>query len=177
VKTLKKDVMIVAWLHDVADHKYDFNGNLNTKVFDFLNDLTNHDEEKTRYYMNIIERISFSKENKCILMKQELDWMEVIGEKGCYVRNIVSDADKLEALGKSGLVRCIEYNRERYLEEHKVEVSNEELISEVRGHAKDKLLRLKDFFIRTEPGKKYAMVLHNELVNELGKMEEFIDEV
>ena len=44
------------------------------------------------------------------------------------------------------------------------------MVKDVKQHAKDKLLRLKDEFIRTKPGKKMAEKLNNEMVEELKKL-------
>jgi hypothetical protein len=40
----------------------------------------------------------------------------------------------------------------------------------VVDHANEKLLKLKDHFIRTETGKLMALPLHNELLDEINKL-------
>jgi uncharacterized protein len=162
-----KDVMIVSWLHDVADHKYDWDGILKLKVENFLNNISN----KVLLLMNIIDRISYSKEDEALKSNSKLDWDEVLGDYGCIIRNIVSDADKLEALGKIGFERCVEYGKISYKKKYGNDMPNNILIYEVKKHANEKLLRLKDEFIHTSYGKSLAEKMHDELIVELNKMQ------
>lgn len=155
-----QDAIIVAWLHDVADHKYDQDGTLKENVYQFLTKLVND----PNLIMNIIERISYSKEVKM----GTTDWPKVLGNHGCLVRNIVSDADKLEALGVNGFDRCVEYTKYDYKKKFNHEIPYEILKKNVLDHADDKLLKLKDLYIRTESGKKMAQDLHKELICCLG---------
>ena len=162
-------VIIVAWLHDVADHKYDKDGALNTLVNDFLMNLLN-DEFECKLIMKIIDMISFSKENNALKAGKEIDFIKMLGITGAYVRNIVSDADKLDALGKGGLERCIKYSIFAYEQKHNIPIPINQLYNEVMHHADDKLLRLKDEFIRTNTGKLIAVKLHSELLEEINKI-------
>src|SRR5438309_1768552 len=73
---MTKDAMMAAWLHDVNDHKYDKDGTLKNKVLEFLQ---SHSQNPT-LIMDIIDRISYSKEDQTIKNKQNLDWIKVIGE-------------------------------------------------------------------------------------------------
>jgi HD superfamily phosphodiesterase len=93
-----------------------------------------------------------------------------LGPDGCKIRDIVSDADKLEAIGVIGIARCKEYTREQYFATHHTHIGDEELAKLVIQHAEEKLLRLKSEFIRTAWGKKMAEPLHDEMVAELEKM-------
>jgi hypothetical protein len=52
--------------------------------------------------MDIIDRISYSKENYSIVNKYNLDWFEVLDDVGCFIWNVVCDPDKIEVLGKIG---------------------------------------------------------------------------
>jgi HD superfamily phosphodiesterase len=157
-------IITVAWLHDVADHKYDNDGTLEHTVKSGINNFFYKKEDQDLVW-NIINRISFSKENKARLENKTLDWDDVLGIEGKFIRNIVSDVDKLEAIGQIGIDRCIMYSKEKYLEKYGHNISNNELIKEVKIHADEKLLRLKDEFIHTEPGKKMAEPLHQEMVD------------
>jgi HD superfamily phosphodiesterase len=161
-----KDCIIVAWLHDVADHKYDHDGKLRQKVIHFLQQNFEHHD----FLMNIIDRISFSKEDQALKRNIKPDWMKVIGQYGCLIRDIVSDADKLEALGQIGFERCVQFTKHKYLEEHHKEIHHVLLKERVLAHAQEKLLRLKDEFIHTSSGKKLAEPLHQDLVIALGKL-------
>lgn len=160
------DIILVAMLHDVADHKYDKDNSLNKQVYDFLE----NNSDKPKLLMDIIERIAYSKEEKNKKSNTPQDWNDILGEYGCQIRNIVSDADKLQALGKIGFERCVEYSRYNYREKNNKEITPELLKQNVIAHANDKLLRLKDEFIYTKTGKEMAIPLHDEFVKLLNEM-------
>ena len=94
-----------------------------------------------------------------------MDWDEVLGSTGLLVRNIISDADKIDGLGIIGLQRCQRYTKNCYQN-----ISQLDLIKKVHEHANEKLLRLKTEFIKTEYGKQLAAPLHDEMILELNKM-------
>lgn len=155
---LRKLVLAVAWLHDVADHKYDTEGDLSRQVEEFLISRWGH--EMSKKIMKAIALVSFSKEEKMMRKGTPIDYEKELGADLCVVRHIVSDADKLEALGQIGLDRCIEYTRHILGKD-----ANEcDVIANVCAHAREKLLRLKTEFIRTPTGKVRAGILHDELV-------------
>jgi HD superfamily phosphodiesterase len=159
--SLLLDAITVAWLHDVSDHKYDHDGTLDSTLDDFGN-------KNIHNYLDIkkaVKLISYSSENKAILAGKPLDYENLLGEHYATVRHIVSDADKLEAIGSVGVRRCIEYSRHA-----KPELSEEELVEEVKKHADEKLLRLKDEFIRTNTGKLLSEPLHKEMIEILATM-------
>lgn len=149
------DAITVAWLHDVSDHKYDHDGMLDKQLDTFgYSNIANFDQIK-----KVVKLISYSSENRAILAGSPLNYEELLGEHFATVRHIVSDADKLEAIGKIGIDRCIEYTT------HSNPGSSEEkIVREVKKHADEKLLRLKDEFIRTPTGKFLASSLHEEMV-------------
>lgn len=161
-------VITVGFLHDVIDHKYDPEKKLVPIMHDFLAQY--YDETDVQLIINIIDRISYSKENNARKQNKKLDWQEVLGDTGCFIRDIVSDADKLEAMGKIGVDRCIEYTIQYYREKNHKGISYQELINEVIKHANEKLLRLKDEFIRTEIGKELARPLHDEMIKLLAEL-------
>lgn len=158
-------VIAVAWLHDIIDHKYDPEKKLAGRMRTFLEGLFSPTD--VQLIFDIIDRVSYSKENTAMKKKEKLDWQEVLGNAGCFVREIVSDADKLEAIGKIGIQRCMEYTSHHYFEKNHKEISQQELVAEVVKHANEKLLRLKDEFIRTTVGKKMAKPLHDEMITML----------
>jgi len=94
----------------------------------------------------------------------------LLGDFGEFVRNVVSDADKLESLGKTGLERCKEYQRHYYRERHNSEIPDYLLTRRVIENLQYRLLMLKDNFIKTQSGKQLAIPLHNELLQELGQL-------
>ena len=157
---LALDTITVAWLHDVLDHKFE---HTDEKIKEFDNFL-NKNVRDPILIKNIIERISFSKEEKSISLNKKLDWPEVLGEQGCTIRDIVSDADKLEALGDTGLQRCINFTKFEYHKKNKTEIPFYLLQMEVINHANKKLLKLKDHYIKTYLGKTLAKPLHEILL-------------
>ena len=81
-KEMIEDVLIVAMLHDVSDHKYDRDGSLGKQLENFLFKYTNQNEKRSSCLIKIIEYISYSKENKAIESNKPLDFVELLGEKG-----------------------------------------------------------------------------------------------
>jgi HD superfamily phosphodiesterase len=143
------DVALIALLHDVADHKYDHDGQLRAKVLEFLEAGQLH----SGTVMACIDAISFSKERalgmRWYTATLEPYWVQI--------RDIVSDADKLEALGAVGGQRCLEYAEE-------LGFHGREALHHFTVQMRTKLMRLRDEFIVTAPAKLMAVSLHDELV-------------
>lgn len=166
-----KLVIIVAWLHDVNDHKYvnENNNDIKKLMVSFLRTLypdnyKNNDNQKFKIIFDIIDRISFSKEKKIRDKDGYYDWLNVLGEIGLEIRDIVSDADKLEALGKIGFGRCKMYTEEIYFKKYNKKIPYNILKENIIKHSHEKLLLLKDEYIRTDIGKKMAQPLHEQLL-------------
>jgi HD superfamily phosphodiesterase len=158
-KNILEDILIVAWLHDVADHKYCEFTNLEQILENFLIEF-----DKGKLYKNIIDRISYSKE----VTNGSSDWNKIIGIEGIIIRNIVSDADKIDALGENGIRRCIEYGFHKY--KH---ATTEEMIQRVKDHAHEKILLLRDKYIKTSIGKKIAEKEHQDTIDILANLNDF----
>lgn len=139
-------IIVVAMLHDVADHKYNY-------PVEMLKQYLDENNYETEKILKIIEAVSYSKEVK------NPNFLQTLTEEELLIRNIVSDADKLFAIGKIGYMRCYEYTKAK-----NPQYSEEELKRQIKIHSDEKLLRLKDQFIRTEPGKRFAVPLHHELI-------------
>lgn len=165
-----KHIIIVALLHDAFDHKFDQDGNMKKATINFLKSVLKIRKDTIEWYINIIERISFSKENKAMLEGTDENWLDVLGSEGLVIRDIVSDADKLEAFD---LGRCILYSRHAYYEKYGEKIHDGQLIENVVKHCEEKLFRLVDF-MRTDVGKEIATKLHDKLVKEVEKLDELI---
>lgn len=164
-------VKTVSWLHDVADHKYcKEDPSLKAKVEAFLDKFTHthrHLIRSDKYrqiwskekILQIIERISFSRQKNL----GTKDWMETLGEQGLLVRNIVSDADKWEAIGEFGIKRCLEYQVEdmERKNQHAGPVKVHKAMVE-HYHEKLKLLASQEFMF-TLPGLIWAKWLDREM--------------
>ena len=134
-------IAYAALLHDVCDHKYKSSIS-KENLFDFVAD--NLGMERATHVLSIINNISYSQEVKGKLEKLEEPYQTY--------RNIISDADKLEALGEVGLRRCMQFS----------EAHNGNVIE----HCHEKLLKLlPDGFIRTNAGKKLAVPGHEYILN------------
>mmetsp|Transcript_1434 Transcript_1434/g.2033 ORF Transcript_1434/g.2033 Transcript_1434/m.2033 type:complete len:293 (-) Transcript_1434:183-1061(-) len=169
---------VVCWLHDVADHKYTKkNPSLSNELASFLLSFT------TKYFClvkgceyehlfnpekisAITERFSFSREKKL----GEEDWLEAIGKEGILIRNYGSDADKLLAIGRFGIIRCAQYSLER-AGEKKEKIDNVELARQVTEHYHEKLKLLSTQYMRTDRGKEIASKLDEEMLNTIKELE------
>lgn len=151
---LIQDAVTVAWLHDIADHKYDHDGTLKQRLDEFgYKNIPNYEEIK-----KVIEYVSYSSENKAILAGTPLDYDSLLTPYYALVRHIVSDADKLEAIGKVGIKRAIEYTTEA-----NPTYTKEQVYHDVWKHAHEKLLRLSTHFIRTPSARTMALERHKEM--------------
>lgn len=138
----EEDVLFLAsHLHDVCDHKYIGRGGITREELESFISAIIGDDKKTRI-MSIIDNVSFSRE---VSGKRE-----VLNFCDNLYLDIISDADRIEALGEVGLQRCISFVKER----------GGNVPLDVLRHCKDKLLRLTDEFMKTIPGKEMAYSGH-----------------
>jgi len=155
---LMLDTITAAWLHDIADHKYDKDGTLEKRLDTFgHSNISNYNDIK-----KVIKYVSYSSENKAILAGTPLDYDSLLTPYYALVRHIVSDADKLEALGKIGITRAIIYTRDA-----NPTFTEKQVIADVRKHAHEKLLRLASEFIRTPTAQQLAQQKEAEMLHEL----------
>ena len=82
-------------------------------------------------------------------------------ENICF-RDIVSDADKLDAIGYAGIERCRDFSKYRA-----PNASCEEIEENVVEHMHDKLLKLLDQYIRTDSAKTIGQPLQKEMLDYL----------
>jgi len=171
-------INIVALLHDVADHKYiSENPELSETLDSFLTRFVNnpayfHQVQGTVMehlfnkisINNIIDRISYSRQKS----QGTTDWYPVLGFSGLLIRNIVSDADKFEAIN---IPRCIEYTKEKLLGENK-SIDLMDIKKAVTKHYYEKLIRLPTMeYMKTFPGWLYAkLILYPDMRNEFNAL-------
>ena len=157
-RNLLQDAITAAWLHDIADHKYDHDGTLEQRLDEFGHKhISNYDNIK-----QVIKYVSYSTENKAILAGTPLDYDSLLTPYYALVRHIVSDADKLQAIGKIGITRALTYTRNA-----NPTYTEAQVIADVRKHADEKLLRLATEFIRTHTARGLARKEHEDMVAEL----------
>ena len=97
---------LAALSHDVLDHKYVAGdvATLRASMEDALKRLAGLDKDQVRAVCLVADNISLSKE-----LRGEVD-LGGLRRCGCLeIRNLVSDADKLDALGLHGLKRLAQY--------------------------------------------------------------------
>ena len=150
-RALYEMVLFSTLLHDVIDHKYQNNlAEKKQKLEMFLLEKLGENAKNIKW---IIDNISYSKEVKYGYPVHENYLVQ-------NARNIVSDADKLEAIGTRGLVRCRQFTMAFHPNANKYEI-----LGLMVDHCREKLLRLKDEFIHTSKGKQMAENDHYVLLD------------
>ncbi|GMI42842.1 hypothetical protein TrCOL_g4923 [Triparma columacea] len=145
-------VKVAAMLHDVADHKYLSREGPGVKASLDAFMSSTFSPKDVLVIHSIIDNISFSAESK-----GKLD-LNLLPPFVLMLRHIVSDADKIEALGPVGLTRCYSYSKEI-----NPTGSEDDHWRHVAVHCDEKLLRLRGEYIRTEGGKKLSEQGHEFL--------------
>jgi uncharacterized protein len=142
-------IMYAALLHDVCDTKYA--GHPKTIDKAALHEYVRNSPLSPRQadmVIFVIENVSFS--------KQRAGRRQVPPDAEFQAHlDIVSDADKIEALGERGIFRCITYTQ----------ATGGRVPADVVVHCKEKLLRLKDDYIVTPTGKALAEPRHRMIVD------------
>jgi HD superfamily phosphodiesterase len=144
--------IVAGLLHDVCDHKYTsyLTDELLIRMDLFLVEtLGEHD---TTIVRKIIDNVSFSKE-----LRGEIDLMEPHVQ---FLRDIVSDSDKLEAIGEIGVDRCLAYQAEIA---DSGSNTNDIVINSER-HIRTTLLLLYPTFFRTMTGENLAKPRHEYML-------------
>jgi HD superfamily phosphodiesterase len=148
------DTITAAWLHDVADHKYDYDGTLEQRLDEFgTANIPNYTEIK-----QVIKYVSYSTEHKAILAGTPLDFPAILGDYYSNIRDIVSDADKLESIGVKGMERSLTYNTDT-----NPTFTRAQVIAEVRKIYDEKLVKLATQFIKTPTARAIAQKEHKEM--------------
>lgn len=141
----RRILMYACLLHDVCDHKY--NHSLSKEDRNKFIEKQLNNPVESQCVIDVIENISYSQEVKGL--RKTLPFPDNM------FQDIVSDADKLEAIGQVGLDRCIAFTLAK----------GGKVPDEVIQHCHDKLLKIKDNYIRTMRGKELAEPLHQVIVD------------
>lgn len=151
-KDFKKLVELCALIHDVNDHKY--KDHLKIGVISKMIS-TVYSKGFVKEHMDmifkIIPSISYTTEKRGLA--KYLPYFYQI------VRDVVSDADKLTAVGTEGIKRCALYTIEK--NEGEKEISK--LCALVMKHYNEKLSILCPHYIRTLPGRMMAIEKQKEM--------------
>ncbi|KAL1919583.1 uncharacterized protein VTP21DRAFT_1514 [Calcarisporiella thermophila] len=171
IKRRPVDLEIVeyaALFHDIGDAKYIIAGSKTARetVLEFFKE-HQFDSAKAELITNIIENVSYRKE----LAAVPDPWRD-----NCIELHIVQDADKLDAMGAFGILRCAAFSgakgRALYNPEEKPieNMTKEQYDAQSKAghgtaisHFHEKLFHLKDR-IKTETGKIMATSRHNYMI-------------
>lgn len=162
--------VICAWLHDVCDKKYAEENN-EQEMRAFLKTINLKElNVEPEHIFKITSYCSFSTENKALMAGAPLDFEKLLSDDQLAVahiiRDIVSDADKYDAIGDYGVVRADQTSRHLYTAKHGTKPDNLTIAGLVNDHTEEKLLRLYKFF-RTPHGKKIAKTATKVFVKKL----------
>ena len=180
-------VIAAAQLHDVLDHKYVEQGDgSGGAAVALAKDLRAHFSQKdAALLIQSMDAVSFSKErNLRVATQAPVSFEHILGTTGALVRDIVSDADKLEALGEIGVVRCMEFITERRLAVTKsafhpngIAPTPEEVVKALVAHGEEKLfIMLPHGYVRTEAGRQAAKPRHAAMMRRVFEMLRGTDE-
>jgi HD superfamily phosphodiesterase len=154
---IDKLIMQIALLHDVYDHKYPNSANNKMFVSEFYG----------KNVVDAIDHISYSSEVKFHIKDPNISislsrmrWLGNLDSDTLLARNVVSDADKLDAIGKNGIIRCIDY-----IKHSKPEIvhDDEQIRILLKAHYDEKLKLLSQYYIVTEKGQKIATMKHKQM--------------
>ncbi|KAK4051702.1 hypothetical protein OIO90_004652 [Microbotryomycetes sp. JL221] len=165
-------VQLAALAHDMLDKKYlppdepvpDTRQYLEPLYSNFKDFVT---QDQRELVAKIVDNVSYSKEVKRIQQGKETEW-----HKTCLELHCVQDADKLDAMGAFGIMRCAAYsavaNRPLYIPSRDSPVAQAVMPRSVRSgaqspsqedsairHFHDKLFRLEGM-MKTDKGKELA---------------------
>lgn len=151
---------LAALLHDVCDHKYVDAATEAGRAALARRDafLAAHaPPADAAAALAIVAEVSYSRENKAAAAGKTPSWKD-LDEPVKTLRHVVSDADKIDAIGSGGLRRCVEYRLEL-----EPDIAAAACVADVAAHCDEKLLRLLPEFIKTDAGRAYAAPGHEWL--------------
>jgi HD superfamily phosphodiesterase len=154
-----------ALLHDAYDHKYfqKEEGIIHVKQ-KITNDLIQFglSWNEIQIIFIIINSISFSKEKEKRLEDNNIyyELIDLLSPQIINIRNIVSDADKIEALGAEGINRMILFSlveRKSSINNGTVSLQINDIIDDIKKLCKNKLyILISENYIRTDIGREIA---------------------
>lgn len=154
---IDKLIMEVAILHDAYDHKYP--NSIANKTY--ISDIYGKD------VVDVIDHISYSSEVSYHIQSPDVSinlsrmrWLKNLTTNTLIARNVVSDADKLEAIGRRGIDRCIDFIKHRHPE---IIHDDQQINIMLKQHYDEKLKILAQYYIVTEKGKQMAAMLDKEM--------------
>ncbi|KZP00492.1 hypothetical protein CALVIDRAFT_533502 [Calocera viscosa TUFC12733] len=151
-------VDMAALLHDINDHKYATSASGTTGLADIYDKMNT---ARAATLKRIIDNVSWSKEKR---KRADGTWSE--WEEGCVELRCVQDADRLDAIGAFGIMRCAAFsaitNRPLYV------AGNEDTAI---AHFHDKLLKIAGS-LKTEMGKQLGVKRHQAMLDFLAAVDD-----
>ncbi|KAJ3830070.1 hypothetical protein F5880DRAFT_11397 [Lentinula raphanica] len=167
-------VELAALLHDALDRKY-VSPEEAADPYAFLLPLFQSaardsqvnivDDGRARQVALIIDAVSWSTEQKLRTTGKWSKWHDECPELHC-----VQDADRLDAIGAFGILRCAAFSGSRNLPLH-VPQDDPAAGSSALQHFYDKLIHIRDQ-LKTQPGKQLADKRHQLLIHFMESVEE-----
>ncbi|KAF9586705.1 hypothetical protein BGW38_008628 [Lunasporangiospora selenospora] len=167
-------VELAALFHDIGDAKFHKEGQPTGREI-VMTFMAQHGYAKAETVARIVENVSFRKE----LAGVKNEWAQ-----SCIELHIVQDADKLDAIGAFGIMRCAAYsgykNRPLYDPEEKAQLNMtyEQYQAQTKAnvgcaisHFHEKLFRLKDM-MKTQTAVQMAQRRHDMMVEFVARIEE-----
>ncbi|KAF9563185.1 hypothetical protein CPC08DRAFT_706112 [Agrocybe pediades] len=170
-------VELAALLHDVLDKKYvspEEAADPFTYFLPFFQSMAAQhgldliQDGRGKLVARIIDNVSWSTEKKLRQAGKWTQWHENFVELHC-----VQDADRLDAIGAFGILRCAAYSAATNSPLHTPADDPQQSSSAIQ-HFYDKLLCIRDR-LKTEPGKKLGDRRHEVLKNFLTSIDEEYD--
>ncbi|KAJ7067121.1 hypothetical protein C8F01DRAFT_1120357 [Mycena amicta] len=180
--TRKPDLLVVelaALLHDVLDKKY-VSAELAADPYAFFLPFFQSAKEKhgldlvgdrrAELVAKVVDHVSWTTETR---LKKEGKWGE--WHENCAELHCVQDADRLDAIGAFGVLRCAAFSAAVNRPLHVPADSPAALVSgSAIGHFHEKLVLIRDR-LKTEPGKILGEKRHNVLLAFMASVEEEYD--
>ncbi|KAI9461570.1 hypothetical protein BJY52DRAFT_1116940 [Lactarius psammicola] len=167
-------VELAALLHDVLDKKYvppaSYGHDARTFFEPFFQraaagEVDLRTDGRADAIVRIVENVSWSNEQRLRACGEWGPWHETCVELHC-----VQDADRLDAIGAFGVMRCAAYSAVTKRALHVPDGDTEQPESAIQ-HFHDKLLHIRER-MKTAPGKQMAEKRHKLLVDFLGAIED-----
>jgi uncharacterized protein len=169
-------VEIAALLHDVLDKKYVTVEQAQDPYAYFLPFFTKHAtpgldlvaDGRAKIISEVVTNVSWTNETKLRKLGQWGDW-----HQSCVELHCVQDADRLDAIGAFGVLRCAAYNS---AVNHPLHTPDDDPArpSSAIQHFHDKLVHIKDR-LKTKPGRELGERRHEVLCNFLTSVQEEFD--
>ncbi|KAF5340912.1 hypothetical protein D9758_012186 [Tetrapyrgos nigripes] len=175
--TVELAAHIAALLHDILDKKYASPEQAANPYTFFLPFFTSVAEKsgidlvkdgRARQIAEIVDNVSWTTEKK---LRAKGEWGKWHDE--CVELHCVQDADRLDAIGAFGVLRCAAFSASKNYPLH---VPNDDPALEVSAmqHFEDKLVHIKDR-LKTKPGKTLGERKHQVLLDFMKSVQEEYD--